>query len=129
MEVKVSWNEEHHFVYIETPAEFDIPIWRKANQETLALIEEKKAPVHVVLNMLHNTKHPLNPKDIISNTTWLNHPNLGWTIHITQSNLIRMLARMTIHVLTADYKQAESYEEAVQFLAELDKRSLSKPQG
>lgn len=122
MQVGVSWYREGYLIYIDIPAEFDIAEWQQANLQITDMIRRGTPPVHVIIDMLANQKHPVNPKEIIGATTWLKEPQIGWTVHMTKNRLVKMLGMITIQAFTARYRQVVTLEEALAFLAEIDHR-------
>lgn len=121
MKTNINWTIHRKIVYANFPAEFDIHEWNDAGSQIRYFFDQGDSPVHVIVDMLGTKSHPMNAIEIIRGASpWLQHPRLGWTLHLTDSKVIRLLATITVQRYVARYRAFLSAEEAMHFIQEID---------
>ena len=114
-----SWANDH-VLYVHLDGDMTLDDWARISDEMCAWIDAQPHSVHVIVDTSNVGNHPYNAVQFQKATTWASLNNLGWTVLLSENRLVNILATTTLEFFGKNFQQADSVEDAVNFLTAED---------
>jgi len=119
MDGKPFWYVDKRVIYVQLPKEVtNADLINQLNEEQIAMLDVGEKPVHILTDMRYIRQDIVQftnigqLRRIESMSKLFEHPNIGRTVVITDSALIRFVSKIVTHMFRADFNITESVEEA-----------------
>jgi hypothetical protein len=123
MATEVTWYQENRVILARVWEEITIQEVIEVDAEIASHIRHgaRTTPlVHVISDISALTKFPIQLVEIRRAITYLREPDLGWTVVVGMSPVMRFLASMVTQIAGVRFRMFPTFEEAIAFLVSRD---------
>lgn len=113
---EVKWLVESKVILVYGEGSQDISDVRLNNTEIKMLLDEGKAPVHLIFQAVNLKSSPTDIKEIQHSLDFLSHPNLGWIVSIGANPIINFVGSVVTNIFKIKMTQAANINDALLLL-------------
>lgn len=130
MTYQVHWLIPHRLVEIRFSGDGNLPDLIAAQRDCLSLLEDGRAPVHVLVNTQEVSKPFVDIREMRASLKLMDDSRLGWLLLVGGNAVVRFAITLVAHHLIprVRLRMVESTQEALLFLNEQD-ITLTTPAG
>jgi hypothetical protein len=119
MSYRVSWLVEQRMVYAYFEDNLTVEALQSAIAEIQHCIEEGRAPVHVLSDVI-GVKHMEANLLQLRTVTPVVSPHAGWILVVVNNPLLRFFSSLMVQFAHSDYRFFATVDEALAFLKSID---------
>jgi hypothetical protein len=120
MPYELSWYVENRILYLRLLGEVTFAELDLVSREANVMIDGGVRPVHALVDLRGVTEFPTNIKDVYDAIHMNRGDNLGWTLIITPSRVLRFFGSTIVQLAQRRINTFVNWEEALAFLATRD---------
>ena len=119
--MEVSWLVEKRVILVVADKKLSLTDFVQGNREVIAHLDNGDASTHMVANFKGVVALPNTIQSLHKVLTFVNHPNLGWEVFITDIGFIQFLVHTINRTIgRRSFNIVKTYAEAKAILQELD---------
>jgi phosphatidate phosphatase APP1 len=115
-----AWQIEKRVMLVRIENDLTTEVVEGLSRNLTPMLDVGIAPVHYISDVTHATNININAFKIPAALDFLKHPNMGWSVMVGGSQVLNVVANIVGSITGAKFKTAESVEEAIQILQNID---------
>ena len=122
MEYRLEWHIPRRVLILTVSGDVSLADLERFNSSVISYLEQGIAPVHLV-SIGDNIRHvPTNLMQIKAAVTYLQHPNIGWTIIVQEkaNSLTGFMVSVAVQATGMKMRQVKTLVDGLETLSRLD---------
>jgi hypothetical protein len=120
MSYKLQWVSENRLSYVHVWGDYNLQELKDSSEEVQAWVANGTPLVHHIADFRDMETYPTNLAQILKSVPFMQEPNLGWVIILSDNRMVKFLSSMATGVSKARFRTFSNLEDALVFLAERD---------
>ncbi len=127
MNYKLEWHVPKRVIYVTVSGDVSLEELEQFNHYMIEYLEQGKAPVHLVSVGENIKRVPTNLMEIKKTITYLQHPNMGWTIVVQEkaNPLTGFMLSVASQATGMKFHQVKNVSDGLEMLRRLDQSIAS----
>ncbi len=114
------WQVEKRVMLVQVEGDITTELVAALSSDITPMLDVGVAPVHYISDVTRAVNININAFKIPAALDFLKHPNMGWSIMVGGGQVLNVVANIVGGITGAKFKTAESIEEAMQILQNID---------